>query len=222
MSLLMEALRKAEEAKSKAAKEKAELEQTDDQNARVQSGSMDELQASTEHNELSTPDSLDLETGPLIINPDPDELETLSLHLDSQESPSDATVENTEKTVPKKPIEAGLDELTLEDLTFSRHEEEEIEQIEFNTSGNQPAVPVAEEQPQIEETPSSAPEPEELPLNFDNDDTLSLLESSYFSRVNTGRSSTLVDDEDLTPVSDIAHDDHPLWRNPASRSHHLS
>lgn len=162
MSLLMEALRKAEEAKSKAATEEQ------DATEEAQETSSSEAQASTDN----IPESK--EEGPVVINPEPDELETLESHS------SDEGLSFLDSTSSDNP----------ENETDSQQEET----IDFATGGlTLEPMPAAIEQPINEEGQEQEPEEElssEPPLINDlldeeeHKDALSLLESSYFSRTN--------------------------------------
>lgn len=183
MSLLMEALRKAEEAKSKAAKD-------DKEHQAPESPAPDYAEEDPVLADTDEPGEPDHEAGPVVINPDPDEEETLAAHAAGGDS-----------HVAADSAAADLGELTLEDLAFGAHddaEEEEsgdsgfdtdIEQIEFTTAATADAPQAPPESPAADTT---AANPEE-----EDDDSLSLLKSGYFSRTKPGVDRPSVDDLDL-------------------------
>lgn len=177
MSLLMEALRKAEEAKSKAKKDESE-----------NSASEDSLPDSTEASSMESPvasaqpqpapdemDELHLDVqspnGPVIINPDPDEEETLASHFSetAQDSPDPAA--SAKESDEEDPLSDLLDDL---------------EKIEFITQTTK----------KENNTPDTSPPPlaENEPGDEDNDD-LSLLQSSYFTRTKKAGRSNFIDFE---------------------------
>ena len=167
MSLLMEALRKAEEAKSKAAKDEKTKHPTGSEPAGT--GDFPEHAAAPE-------------PGPAIINPDPDEEETLASHM------PDTVLGLVEMEEPEEP---------------EAPEEEDYEQIAFTTSP--PADDLSAANTDADAAGLDAESAEE-----DDDDGLSLLQSSYFSRTqNAGNSFS--DDEfddadsgDLDGIADAA------------------
>lgn len=156
----MEALRKAEEAKSKAATEEQ------DSTEEAQETSSSEAQAST----VKTPASK--EDGPVVINPEPDELETLASHSNDEglsflDSTSSDDAENEADSQQEETPDFGTGGLTLEPM---------------QTAAEQPSN---EEKQESEDEPGSEPPLINDLLDEDeHKDALSLLESSYFSRTN--------------------------------------
>ena len=162
MSLLMEALRKAEEAKSKAATEEK------DATEETQETSSSETQASTDNTLTGKED------GPVVINPEPDELETLASHSNDEsvsflDSTSSDDAENKTDSQQEKTSDFSAGGLTLEPM---------------QTAVEQPANEEKQEQEAVNEQNSEPPLINDLLDEDEHKDALSLLESSYFSRTN--------------------------------------
>ncbi len=175
MSLLMEALRKAEEAKSKAKKDESENSAGEDSlSASAEASSVESPPASAELQ--PAPDEveelrLDAQSthGPVIINPDPDEEETLASHFSETEQDSSDPSVSAKETDEEDPLSDLLDDL---------------EKIEFITQTTK-----KENNPPETSSPPSA----ENKTGDEDDDGLSLLQSSYFTRTKKGGRSDFFD-----------------------------
>ena len=210
MSLLMEALRKAEEAKSKATQDEpdqaGEPQETASQTSSGESKESKESPVDSLHEgNAAQENTLELEplpeieipesepdqdddpdlNAPDVISPDPDEQEILAAHSsDSELSFLDSTDNVTESDEAQADIPEELAPATSE-LTLEKFPEDTPESTTPDTK-----------------TPHSDSQDNEPPINNEllnsdqEDDGLSLLESSYFAR--TKKSGTLgIDDEDL-------------------------
>ena len=175
MSLLMEALRKAEEAKSKTAnKDDKDSADNDDalslsaesfstdtppDEASDKSRDLDLEQATPEHKPLMAFDNEAHEAqeqGPVVINPDPDEEETLASHYAEAEQDKIDSEEFASHNLQAK-VELKDPEIELEKIDF--HSASKTDEDTIDEPG----------QPSSEST-------------FDDDEGLSLLQSSYFTR----------------------------------------
>lgn len=188
MSLLMEALRKAEEAKSKAVKKEDQepdgTEETQDAPpASTNPDSLPGIQATETVDETESDlGSLVTEDGPVVINPEPDELETLAAH-------------------------AGDDGLSFIDSTSSKKSEGDTQENTERQENDPAPEPFPESKLALEPMPVEETEPpiisDSLDPDFDKDkeDALSLLESSYFSRTKNPGNRGFDDDLDFDPKS---------------------
>jgi len=177
MSLLMEALRKAEEAKSKTKKDESDKAGSEDsQSAAVDASTMESPVAPPTLNpaidELDKmPSASESPQGPVVINPDPDEEETLASHISESSDDSPSLPAPAEETDEDDPLSDLLDDL---------------EKIEFITESSK------EENNTPETSPPAFAENE---TEDEDNDGLSLLQSSYFTRTKKAGRSSFIDPE---------------------------
>lgn len=264
MSLLMEALRKAEEAKSKAAKENTEdaapeagtesgVTPAPEEQASAfdKSGATEQTSASAEpaitgsqtspietsEGAPSTEEDSDQE-GPVVINPDPDEEETLAAHQETGNSQTEAQetlefdehlldniIRENSDTEDREADQGASADDDLEKIEFTTRSsepeaaaqhilseslEEAIRDSESVTPGSTPLTPTAQQHPVSEQDQPEEAEEAKVPsflADDDNEDDLSLLQSSYFSR--TKKPTSTFDDHESFPEESSTETDSP-------------